>query len=91
MCKTSLLGAAALVAALIFHTVPAFAQGGGYRVYPWCAIISGGRSGGATNCYFSTWEQCRAAASGNGGFCYRNPWYEAYGPYYSFKRSYRPY
>jgi hypothetical protein len=86
MRKAILLGAAALTAALFFNTSPASAQAGGYRLYPWCAVISGGKAGGATNCYFSTWDQCRAAASGNGGFCYRNTWYEAYGPYYSFRR-----
>jgi hypothetical protein len=36
--------------------------------YRWCAEYGGGRGGG-TNCYFVTLEQCRAAVSGNGGFC----------------------
>jgi hypothetical protein len=42
--------------------------------YRWCAEYSGGRGGG-TNCYFMTIQQCRAAASGNGGFCRPNPFY----------------
>ena len=39
--------------------------------YPWCAQYS--RDG--RNCGFSTLEQCRAAISGNGGFCIENPMY----------------
>ena len=42
--------------------------------YRWCAEYGGGRGGG-TNCYFVTLDQCRAAASGNGGFCRPNPYY----------------
>ena len=43
--------------------------------YPWCAQY-GGRSGGATNCYFMTLAQCRAAVSGVGGFCRQNTFYD---------------
>jgi hypothetical protein len=43
--------------------------------YRWCAQYGGGRSGGGTNCYFMTLQQCRAAISGNGGFCRPNPFY----------------
>ena len=28
---------------------------------------------GREECAYNTWEQCRASASGNGGFCERNP------------------
>ena len=42
--------------------------------YRWCAEYGGGRGGG-TNCYFVTLEQCRAAISGNGGFCRPNQFY----------------
>jgi len=42
--------------------------------YRWCAEYGGGRGGG-TNCYFLTLEQCRAAVSGNGGFCRPNTFY----------------
>ena len=42
--------------------------------YRWCAQY-GGKSG-ATNCYFVTYEQCRAALSGNGGFCNPNTFYD---------------
>ena len=41
--------------------------------YRWCAQY--GRPG-ATNCYFVTLEQCRAALSGNGGFCNPNNFYD---------------
>ena len=39
--------------------------------YPWCAYYEFN----ATNCGFSTREQCRAAISGIGGFCQTNPRY----------------
>ncbi len=44
--------------------------------YPWCAQYGGGRSGGASNCYFKTIQQCRAAVSGVGGFCRPNMFYD---------------
>jgi len=43
--------------------------------YPWCAQYSGGGLGGASNCFFKTFQQCRAAVSGVGGFCNHNPFY----------------
>ena len=79
MRRIGILGLA-LLAAFVFDAAPTSAQQGGYPLYPWCATYGNGR----TNCYFSTWEQCRQAISGNGGYCDRNPWYEAYGSYYSF-------
>jgi hypothetical protein len=42
--------------------------------YPWCAEYTG-TMGGARNCGFSTYDQCMAALSGNGGFCNRNTQY----------------
>jgi hypothetical protein len=42
--------------------------------YKWCAIY-GGRSGGASNCGFVTFEQCQATVSGIGGFCTVNQFY----------------
>ena len=47
---------------------------GAETYYPWCANY-GGDMGGASNCGFSTLEQCRWALSGNGGFCDPNPFY----------------
>jgi len=53
--------------------------------YPWCAEY--GYRGGATNCYFMTYEQCRWAISGNGGYCRRNLFYT--GPHGGEPRRYR--
>jgi Protein of unknown function (DUF3551) len=47
----------------------------------WCAEYSG--LGGTESCGFSTFEQCQATVSGNGGFCrpsqYSNPGYASAG------------
>src|SRR6266508_6426433 len=43
-------------------------------IYPWCAQYS--TKGGARNCGFTTWEQCRATVSGIGGYCIENPFYQ---------------
>ena len=43
--------------------------------YRWCAQYGNSDDGG-TNCYFMTLEQCRAAISGNGGFCTPNNFYD---------------
>jgi len=62
--------AATLIAASAIDGIQSAAQADPYR---WCAQY-GGR--GATNCYFVTLEQCRAAISGNGGFCGPNTFYD---------------
>jgi hypothetical protein len=36
--------------------------------YPWCALYRDG----VWNCGFTTFQQCEAARSGNGGFCIQN-------------------
>jgi hypothetical protein len=41
--------------------------------YPWCAYLSA--MGGATNCGFTTFEQCMAYVSANRGFCALNTQY----------------
>lgn len=43
--------------------------------YPWCAIYGASDTGGASNCGFTTFEQCMATLSGMGGFCERNTQY----------------
>jgi len=48
--------------------------------YPWCAQYGGGRDGGGRNCGFWTYEQCRAALSGNGGYCVENAMYRGPSP-----------
>ena len=42
--------------------------------YPWCAYYNRD-AGGATNCGFSTFQQCLATVSGAGGSCGANPQY----------------
>jgi hypothetical protein len=41
--------------------------------YPWCAYLS--VKGGATNCGFTTFDQCMSYLGGMGGFCMRNTQY----------------
>ena len=41
--------------------------------YPWCAQYL--EQGAARNCGFSTYQQCAATVSGNGGYCDQNPMY----------------
>ena len=52
-----------LFAALLLSDDAAYAA-------PWCAQYSG--MGGGTNCGVYSFQQCRAAISGNGGFCTQN-------------------
>ena len=63
----------AVMAAVLAAAAPAEAQ-----EYPWCVQYGGSRSGGS-NCGFVTWDQCMATRFGNGGFCYRNPFYPGNG------------
>lgn len=46
---------------------------------PWCVEYFGSRSG-ATNCGFTSYEQCMMTATpGSGAHCVQNPWYLYYG------------
>jgi len=64
----------ALLLSLIAVAMTNSAQADPYR---WCAVYGGaGEDGGGSNCYFITLEQCRAAVSGNGGFCAPNNFYD---------------
>jgi Protein of unknown function (DUF3551) len=56
-------------AAIVCIEKPAEAQN-----YPWCAYEN--LRGGATNCGFSTFQQCLATVSGIGGSCGPNPQYQ---------------
>jgi Protein of unknown function (DUF3551) len=60
----------ATIALLIAGSTGASAASDPYR---WCAQDMG--SSGASNCYFITLEQCRAAASGAGMGCTPNNFY----------------
>ena len=51
---------------------PSFAQSA--YDYPWCAL-RGGRGGGGTSCYYTSYQQCMATLSGIGGSCIRSPYY----------------
>ena len=69
-------------AALVCAETPAEAQ-----EYPWCAYYSS--KDGATNCGFSTYQQCMATVSGIGGNCGANPRYQGPpGPYTRLRRRY---
>jgi hypothetical protein len=52
-----------------------FGSGAHAQNYPWCAVFGGADTGGASNCGFTTFEQCMATRSGMGGFCERNTQY----------------
>jgi hypothetical protein len=54
----------AVVAALV--AAPGSAQAG------WCASVTG-PDGGFVSCGYTSWQQCRAAVSGQGGICYPEP------------------
>jgi uncharacterized protein DUF3551 len=46
---------------------------------PWCVQYQGSRSG-ATNCGFTSYQQCMMTATpGSGAYCVQNPWYLQYG------------
>ena len=51
-------------------------------IYPWCANYGGpGKGGyGASSCGSTSFKQCLATLSGNGGTCSPNPWYQPYPP-----------
>src|SRR5947207_1658610 len=66
--QASLMACAVLFAAKASHAQSAYD-------YPWCALYGGRGGGGATSCYFATYEQCRQTLSGIGGSCIRSPYY----------------
>ena len=71
MTKKLSMAFAALAALIVLGVTPAKAE----VEYPWCALY--GRFGTqATNCGFSTYQQCLATISGVGGYCARNPRYQ---------------
>ena len=67
----------ALIAAFAgLLAVGVLSQAGGAKAdpYRWCGHY-GNTDDNGTNCYFLTLEQCKAAISGNGGFCTPNTFY----------------
>ncbi|HZT25593.1 MAG TPA: DUF3551 domain-containing protein [Pseudolabrys sp.] len=59
-----------------------------YEPYPWCAVYSGD-AGGASNCGFTTIEQCRATVSGIGGSCEPNQFYNPHRPVAHHRKKHR--
>jgi hypothetical protein len=58
----------------IFTATLCVAQPAAAQNYPWCVYENFG--GGATNCGFSTFQQCLAARTGNSDSCGANPQYQ---------------
>ncbi len=56
-----------------FASLAGSAQAQSPESYPWCALYAD--KSGATVCYFSTYEQCRATLQGIGGNCIRSPYF----------------
>jgi Protein of unknown function (DUF3551) len=40
--------------------------------YPWCVRK---KDGGASSCYYASYQQCMTTLSGIGGLCYQSPYY----------------
>ena len=64
-----------LFAAVLFGSLATLGRPAAAIEYPWCAQY-GGMDGGGRNCGFSTLAQCMATASGMGGNCQPNLFYE---------------
>ncbi|RZS45619.1 DUF3551 domain-containing protein [Variibacter gotjawalensis] len=69
----------AAVALLLAGISAASAQSVASR-YPWCMGIQSSEQGQSISCPFSTFEECRAEASLNRGWCFPNPRYVAQAP-----------
>ena len=60
----------------IFTATLCVAQPAAAQNYPWC-LYENFKGGGATNCGFSTFQQCLAARTGNSDSCGPNPQYQS--------------
>jgi hypothetical protein len=70
----------------IFTATLCVAQPAAAQNYPWCVYEN--FAGGATNCGFSTFQQCWAARTGNSDSCGANPQYQGVsGPAPSSRRA----
>jgi hypothetical protein len=65
--RATLVVFATLTAAVVLPTAPASAQS--VPFHEWCVTVDEA----GTSCNYDTLQQCMAFASGNGGFCDRNP------------------
>ena len=59
----------------VFAAVVCFKEPAAAQNYPWC-VYENFAGGGATNCGFSTFQQCLAARTGNSDSCGPNPQYQ---------------
>jgi Protein of unknown function (DUF3551) len=76
MASVSRLIFGAPIAAIgVFAVVVCFEKPAAAQNRPWCAYYDFGQDG-ATNCGFSTYQQCLATVSGVGGSCGPNPQYQ---------------
>ena len=73
----------------IFTAALCIAQPAAAQNYPWCAYYDLGM-GGATNCGFSTYQQCLATVNGAGASCGPNPQYQGVSGPAPSKRVRRP-
>jgi Protein of unknown function (DUF3551) len=65
---SKLIFGAAIKAIGVFAAVVCFEKPAAAQNYAWCAYYDFGQDG-ATNCGFSTFQQCLATVSGVGGTC----------------------
>jgi hypothetical protein len=65
--RATLVVFATLTAAFVVPTAPASAQS--VPFHEWCVTVDEA----GTSCNYDTLKQCQDFASGNGGFCDRNP------------------
>ena len=68
--RSAFIGLAIVVAALAVNIGTGHAQGYSNQ---WCTDGAGRGNGGVLSCAYQTLSQCRAAASGLGMGCTRNP------------------
>jgi hypothetical protein len=68
--RTIMIGLVTTVAALAAHVPSSDAQPRRY-----CTFGGSDQSSGEPDCSYSTWEQCRASASGLARYCGENPEY----------------
>jgi hypothetical protein len=71
------MGRHVLTFAALVALIGAFAVGAPARAQTYPVCMTGGYDIGNAHCDFSTYDQCRATASGIGGTCMDNPLYKA--------------
>jgi hypothetical protein len=71
-----------LIVVAVLTLAAGIRPGAAMVIYPWCANYGGtGKGGyGASSCGSTSFKQCLATLSGNGGTCSPNPWYQPFPP-----------